>query len=623
MLIFDIETDGLLDTMTKIHCLSISDGHHNVKGYRPEEVEDGVKRLWGAVNNGEGICGHNIINFDIPAIQKIYPWFDIPREKRKNVVDTLVLARLVFSNIADSDYKAYHRDELPGSLIGSHTLKAYGYRLGVYKGTYAEDTEDAWAMFNDDMLKYNKQDVVVTEALYEKELAKHYPEAAIDLEHKAQWLMTKQEQNGFPFDIEGAKELEKTLRDRAALVSSKIKELAPPIPGKVFIPKRDNKRLGYKAGVPIQRYKEFNPGSRQQIEWVIRQHYEYSPENDDLYAEDGRLKIDETTFHFMAKDEAAPEAVRTLAPLFEEQLMLTKRLGQLADGTQAWLKCVKGDGKIHGRVNPNGTVSGRATHSQPNVTQVPHNASPYGKECRSLFGVPKGWVQAGIDACGLELRCLSHFLYPYDSGAYADEVVHGDIHTANQKAAGLPTRDGAKTFIYAFLYGAGDAKIGKIVGGDATDGKRLKKKFLAGTPAISSLRRDIKNCLIAEEYHGKIIKWRRKYLKGLDGRHLHVRSIHSALNLLLQSAGALVCKYWIVRTEERLLARGLTHGWNGDFALMAWVHDEQQIACRTSEIADIVIAEAQAAMRDTQAHFNFRVQLDTDGMKGRNWYDCH
>lgn len=172
-------------------------------------------------------------------------------------------------------------------------------------------------------------------------------------------------------------------------------------------------------------------------------------------------------------------------------------------------------------------------------------------------------------------------------------------------------------------YGAGDEKMGKLIGGDAKAGKAIKKKFLKANPAIVQLRNAIKQCLIAEEYRGKIIKWRRKYLKGLDGRHLHVRSIHSALNLLLQSAGALVCKYWIVRTEERLLARGLTHGWNGDFALMAWVHDEQQIACRTSEIADIVIAEAQAAMRDTQAHFNFRVQLDTDGMKGRNWYDCH
>lgn len=623
MLIFDIETDGLLDTMKTIHCMSISDGNSHIVSYRPSEIEQGVKRLWEAVNNGEGICGHNIINFDIPAIHKIYPWFDIPRDKRKNVVDTLVLARLLFSNISETDYALYRRHRLSGALIGSHTLKAYGYRLGILKGTYAEDTEDAWAIFNEEMLAYNKQDVVVTEALYNKEMSMHYPKEAIKLEHQAQWLMFKQEQNGFPFDVEGAKKLESVLRKRCDEVCSKIIEFAPPIPDKVFIPKRDNKKLGYKAGVPIQRYKEFNPSSRQQIEYIIRKHYGYEPENPDLYTEDGRLKIDETTFHYLATDESAPEEIRKLAPLFEEQLMLNKRLGQLADGTQAWLKCVKEDGKIHGRVNPNGTVSGRATHSQPNVTQVPHNSSPYGKECRSLFGVPKGWTQAGIDACGLELRCLSHFLFPFDNGAYAHEVVHGDIHTANQKAAGLPTRDKAKTFIYAFLYGAGDAKMGKIVGGDAKDGKRLKKKFLEATPAISQLRMAIQDCLVESMYHGRISKWRRKYLKGLDGRHLHVRSLHSALNLLLQSAGALVCKYWIVRTEERLLALGLKHGWDGDFALMAWVHDEQQIACRTEEIADIVIREAQEAMRDTQAHFHFRVQLDTEGIKGKNWCDCH
>lgn len=623
MLVFDLESDGLLDTMTKIHCMSISDGNSHIVSYRPSEIEQGVKRLWEAVNNGEGICGHNIINFDIPAIHKIYPWFDIPRDKRKNVVDTLVLACLLFSNISETDYVLYRRHRLPGALIGSHTLKAYGYRLGILKGTYAEDTEDAWAIFNEEMLAYNKQDVVVTEALYNKEMSMHYPKEAIKLEHQAQWLMFKQEQNGFPFDIEGAKKLESVLRKRRDEVCSKIIEFAPPIPDKVFIPKRDNKKLGYKAGIPIQRYKEFNPSSRQQIECIIRKHYGYDPENPDLYTEDGRLKIDETTFHYLATDESAPEEIRKLAPLFEEQLMLNKRLGQLADGNQAWLKCVKADGKIHGRVNPNGTVSGRATHSHPNVTQVPHNSSPYGKECRSLFGVPKGWVQVGMDACGLELRCLSHFLFPYDHGAYANEVVHGDIHTKNQKAAGLPTRDMAKTFIYGLMYGAGNAKIGKIIGGNEADGKRLKKKFFAANPAFLQLRSAIRKCLVAEEYHGKIIKWRRKYLKGLDGRHLHVRSIHSALNLLLQSAGALVCKYWVVRLEERLIARGLKHGWDGDFAFMVWCHDECQCACRTEEIADIVIEEGHAAMKDTQEYFHFRVELDIDGMKGKNWYDCH
>lgn len=173
------------------------------------------------------------------------------------------------------------------------------------------------------------------------------------------------------------------------------------------------------------------------------------------------------------------------------------------------------------------------------------------------------------------------------------------------------------------MYGAGDAKIGKIVGGDATEGKRLKKKFLAATPAIKNLRKAIEGVLVKETYHGKITRWKRHYLKGLDGRLLHVRSIHSALNLLLQSAGALVCKYWIVRTEERLLDRGLKHGWEGDFALMAWIHDEQQVACRTRQIAEIVVQEAQLAMRDTQVFFNFRCQLDTEGIIGHNWEECH
>ena len=131
--------------------------------------------------------------------------------------------------------------------------------------------------------------------------------------------------------------------------------------------------------------------------------------------------------------------------------MISKRLGQLAEGKNAWLKCVKEDGAIHGSVNPNGAVTGRATHASPNVAQVPASGSPYGHECRELFKAPEGWLQCGVDASGLELRCLGHFMSPYDSGSYAETVVNGDIHTLNQEAAGLPTRDNAKTFIYGFL----------------------------------------------------------------------------------------------------------------------------------------------------------------------------
>ena len=171
-------------------------------------------------------------------------------------------------------------------------------------------------------------------------------------------------------------------------------------------------------------------------------------------------------------------------------------------------------------------------------------------------------------------------------------------------------------------YGAGDAKIGKIIGGDASDGKRIKRKFLKATPAIKNLRDAVQNAIV-ETDRGRVTRWKRHYLRGLDGRLLHVRSPHSALNLLLQSAGALVCKKWIVETERRLESLGLKHGWDGDYALMAWIHDEIQVACRTKEIANIVVEEAQKAMRDAEAFFNFRIQLDTDGKIGKNWADCH
>ena len=617
ILFFDIETNGLYYDVDKAHCMVIKENGVTTR-YRPSEVHEGALRLLQAMSEGSYICGHNIINYDLPTLEKLYPDFKIPRKLRKFVIDTLVLSRLVFSNIKDLDAPLLRTGKLPGKLYGSHSLKAWGYRLGVLKGTYGEQ-DDAWAEFTEEMLEYNEQDVVVTEVLYNNLMTKEIPDAAFVLEHKAQWLMTKQEHNGFTFDVFKAEELEVLLRGKVATLDAQVRDKVPPIPDKLFVPKRNNKTLGYKAGVPIQRYKEFNPNSRQQIEWLVTKHFDYLPDNPDLF-EDTRLKIDDETFNFIKDDEAAPPQLRELSVLLEEYLMLSKRLGQLIDGTNGWLKMVHKDGKIHGSVNPCGAVTGRATHSYPNVAQVPSVDSPYGHECRELFKAPAGWLQVGVDACGLELRCLAHFMSPYDGGVYGHEVVNGDIHTVNQRAAGLPTRSNAKTFIYAFLYGAGDAKIGRIVGGDAKDGKRLKRSFLKMTPAIASLRKKIEETL-AETVHGRVTKWKRRFLKGLDGRHLYVRSLHSALNLLLQSAGALVCKKWIVVLEERLVALGLDHG--KDFQFMAWVHDEVQVACRNQEIAEVVVKEAQEAMRIAQAYYSFRVQLDTEGKIGKNWSECH
>lgn len=629
MLIFDIETNGLLEDTTQLHCMAVHDtATGKTIGFDPSTIKNGVRLLMDELAQGEMICGHNIISFDIPALSKLYPNFCVSRERREQVLDTLVLSRLIYSDLETTDLGLMRSGQLPKRLYKSHSLRAWGYRLGEYKGDYGEQ-ENAWDSYTPEMLDYCIQDVVVTVKLYTKLTAHSYSERAIRLEHDVQWLIAQQERNGFPFDVEGARHLEQILRERGAVLSAQLTAAVPPLPDKVFIPKRDNKKLGYKKGVPIQRYKDFNPNSRKQIEYVFRQMHGYSPDNPDLYdtPEDCddfmqyRLKIDDETFRFIKDDESAGEEVRHLAALMEESLLIGKRLGQLADGKNAWLDMVGEDGRIHGHVITNGTVSGRAAHASPNIAQVPAVGSPYGKECRALFHAD-GWTQVGVDACGLELRCLAHYMSPYDGGQYAHTILNGDIHTMNQQAAGLPERNQAKTFIYAFLYGAGDAKIGRIIKGDAADGKAIKRKFLKATPAIKSLRDAVQNTLV-ETDRGRIVRWKRHYLRGLDGRLLHVRSPHSALNLLLQSAGAIICKQWIVLTEQMLYEQGLRHGWDGDYAFMAWVHDEFQCACRTPEIANLVVSTAQAAMRKTQEILGFRMQLDTEGKIGKNWADCH
>lgn len=462
MIFFDIETDGLLDTVSKLHCMCIYDDvSKQMYRFNPTTVEMGVKLLQKAISSNIKICGHNIINFDIPALTKLYSWFKVEYDKHDLIVDTLVASRLIYSNIDTIDLGLMKSGKLPKALYKSQSLKAWGYRLGELKGTYGEQ-EEAWAVYNEEMLDYNEQDVWVTYALYNKLEKTNYSPKALELEHQVAWLMAQQERNGFPFDIKKAQELEVTLRGRQAQLKATLVSTVPQIPDKVFIPKRDNKRLGYKKGVPIQRYKDFNPNSRQQIEYVVRTIYDYSPDNLELYdipddnedidVKDYRLKIDDETFKFIKEDTKAHEGLRQLACVLEESLLIGKRLGQLADGKNAWLTSYNPKtGCIHGRVIPNGAVSGRATHSSPNVAQVPSVSSPYGKECRELFNAGRDWWQAGIDASGLELRCLAHFLAPYDNGEYAHEILNGDIHTKNQIAAGLPTRNDAKRFIYCFL----------------------------------------------------------------------------------------------------------------------------------------------------------------------------
>lgn len=576
-IITDIETNGLLDTVTKFWCAWIYDSaSQEYKGYKDLEEYIDALNVYGT--SGYNLVFHNGIKYDVPCLKRL-SGKDFVFDPRDCVIDTLVFARLVWSDIKDLDMGLIRSGRLPKDLFGSHSLKAYGYRMRELKGTYGEQ-EEAWDSFSEEMYKYNYQDVVVTKMLFDKLLGKGYPWGAVQLEHDIAWVMAKQERNGFVFDRDKAIVLYSELAGRRDELTKELQDSVPPLLTGYKVYKRDNAKKGIKAGVQYPVYEAFNPNSRQQIAKVlIEQGWEPQEVTDT-----GLPKVDEETLK-TAKD--IPMTSKIL-----ELLMLNKRIGQLAEGSNAWLKLMKEDPndhlwRIHGSVNPNGAVTGRATHAYPNVAQVPAGRAPYGEECRSLFRVPTGWYEAGIDASGLELRCFAHFLYPYDHGEYVNEILNGDIHAHNQKMAGLPTRDNAKTFIYGFLYGAGDAKIGEIVGGSSADGKRLKEKFFQSVPAIKQLRQDIERTLItSSEWVGGVnrVTWRKRVhpdnsnlsithsILGLDRRLVYVRSPHSALNTLLQSAGALICKKWVCLVEENMRKAGYKHGWDGDFAMMAWVH---------------------------------------------------
>lgn len=589
-LVFDIETDGL--NPTKIHTMTIYDGENYVR-YDKELVPEGVKRL----QQADEIVGHNIINFDIPAIQKVYPWFRF----NGRVTDTLVWTRLEFTDLMELDMALVHRGILPKDLITRHSLKAWGYRLGILKGDFAETTD--WQEWSDEMSEYCEQDVRVTVALLRKLESRGTSPQALELEHKVAHIIKRQTDYGFLFDVKKAEQLYVTLIARRDELHEELVKMfgswyEPN--GPVKTPKRNNSKKGILAGCPYQNIKlvTFNPSSTVHIYKRLMDKYGWKPAK---FTKGGQPQVNEEVLASLPYPEAK---------ILTEYLMVQKRVSQLAEGDSAWLKLVKPDGRIYGSVITNGAVTGRMTHNAPNIAQVPATKVPYGKECRSLFTVPEGKMLVGADASGLELRCLAHYMGRYDKGAYAKELLEGDIHTANQIAAGLPTRDTAKTFIYGFLYGAGDAKIGSIVGAGPARGRQLKETFLKKTPALAKLKAQVE----------ATVK-QRGYLIGLDGRHLKVRSMHSALNTLLQSAGAIVMKQALVILDEKLQGElGFIPG--VDYEFVANVHDEWQIECR-AELAEVIGKTAVESIRAAGVFFNFRCPLDGEYKVGKSWAETH
>lgn len=587
-LIFDIETDGLLDTVSKVHCIVARDIETDEEYiWSGDECRAG----WEFLQKAEMLVGHNIMGFDIPALEIVFG-------KMLTVLthDTLVMTRTIWPDRRDRDFKLFRSGKLPAKLIGSHSLEAWGHRIGEYKGDFGKHND--WSVFTDEMLQYCRQDVVVNKKLYENIMGMNYSEDALNLEHEIHQLLLWQEWDGFPFDEREAEKLFSKLNGRRTEIQNELAERQPPwVHEEEFIPKVNNSKLGYEKGVPVIKKSviEFNPSSREHIARMLIEKYDWKPK---VFTDTGQAKVDEKVLSSLKYPEAE---------LLNEYLMIEKRIGQLAEGKQAWMKLSK-NGVIHGNVNHMGAVTSRCTHKNPNTAQIPSVTAPYGKECRSLFHAPTDWVVCGADVSGLELRCLGHFVSAYDGGEYANIVVNGDIHTANQQAAGLPTRNMAKTFIYGWLYGAGSEKIGKIVGKGAKEGERLKREFLKNTPAIDKLRVAVQKAAL------------RGHLVGLDKRLMPVRHKHASLNTLLQGSGAIICKRWVV--EFNRLAREAGYVRNKDFRQVAFVHDELQILVR-KELGDEIGKLCIKAIEVAGAYYKLRVPLTGEYKLGRTWAETH
>lgn len=587
--LFDLESDGLLDELTRIHCLVLKDAETGeVHSFTPSEVEAGVRML----QTADLIIGHNVICFDIPALRKVFPWFSIERTR---VRDTLTCSRLIWPDLSDRDRaKIAKGSDFPPKMVGRHSLASWGHRLNEHKGDY----QGGWEQWSEEMQHYCEQDVEVTDRLWKLIESKDYSARAIELEHSVQWVVSEQEGRGFGFNRTAAVRLYQRLVERRLELEAELQDAFPPWEEELgeFIPKVNNKKLGYVKGVPVMKTKEmvFNPGSRQHIAKRLIAIRGWKPKE---FTNDGHAKVDEAVLASLPYPEAN---------LMSEYLMIQKRIGMLAEGAQAWLKA-ETEGRIYGSVITNGAVTGRATHRSPNVAQTPAVGAPYGEECRALFVPTGGRKLVGVDVSGLELRMLGHYMSRWDEGEYADVVINGDIHTVNQKAAGLENRPQAKTFIYAFLYGAGAAKIGSIVGKGAAVGSKLKKKFLAQTPALKHLIEAVQS---KAEQQG--------HLTGLDGRRLHIRSNHAALNTLLQSAGAIVCKQWMVNLDEALRL----HGLHDKCGQVAWVHDELQIEA-DEDCAEQVGQLAVDAILTAGSFLDVRVPLTGEYKVGNNWAETH
>ena len=576
-LVFDIEANGLFFDADKIWCIVAIDEHDTIYSFEPDKIKEGIELL----QKADKIIGHNIIGYDIPLIKKLY---NVDLDKDKEIIDTLVLSRL--SNPVRE---------------GGHSLEKWGYRLG---GIQKQQHED-WTMFTPEMLVRCKKDTKINKTLfnYLKKECSGFSKESIFIEHETTKILQQQTENGFFFDEKEAMLLLSKINKRKSEVENEVHETFKPkwVDVKEVKPKLKKDGTLSKSGLTDIEYlervksnnvkpfmrkelKEFNLGSRQQIGEYLKD-FGWKPKR---FTPTGQPIVDESTLNKVKHIKEAG--------LIAEFLLLQKRAAQVS----SWIDALNNN-RVHGSVICTGAITGRMAHRNPNLAQVPAVYSPYGKECRACWTVPNNYKLVGVDASGLELRMLAHYMADED---YINEIINGDIHTANQKFAGLKSRDEAKTFIYALIYGAGDEKIGSIINGSKSAGKALRERFLSSLPTLRTLKERV------ERASGK------EYLKGLDGRKIYVRHRHASLNTLLQGGGAIAMKKAMCILNKYIIQNSI------DAKFVANIHDEWQIQVKETQSETLGKLGVQS-IQEAGEHFNMRCPLSGEYKIGENWSETH
>ena len=412
----------------------------------------------------------------------------------------------------------------------------------------------------------------------------------VTLEHQVAQILQTQEEHGWTFNERAAWELTSTLQKEYEETCKILRERHPQVEGSQFTPKRNNKTQGYVQGATFTRTKELNPTSRDHISWILQTHYGWTPSS---MTSTGKAVIDEVILKEIGTE---------ISMMFYKCLDLTKKLGMLSEGNNAWLKLVT-KSKIHHHCSV-ATNTHRCAHRNPNLSQVPSD-----ERFRKLFIASPDKIMVGADLSGIELRMLGHYIHPYDGGRYCDILLNGDIHQVNADKIGISRRL-VKTVTYAFLYGAGDIKIGysysQCLSEDKarSKGKEIRKAFIEAVPGLAKLLKAIKDAS------------KRGFIRAIDGRKIEVDSPHKALNYLLQGSAACIAKRWMVIANHRIKLQKIpAHQ-------LAFIHDELQYETPPKYVNELKYTLEYGAVRAGE-YYGLRLPIAAESKSGNTWADVH